>query len=418
MDLSIVLKLAVSLALGLIIGMERGWEIRKSPEGLTGAGIRSFGFVGLFGGVSALLSQEFGPIVLAIAFLGFAGVVVASYVLTSRQTQDFGTTTELALLITFVLGALAVRGFEAEAVAIAVVMTVILGLKQELHQSLERLKRRELIATLQLLIIAAVALPLLPNHNLGPFEAINPRTIGLLTLLIAGISYVGYFAVRVFGARVGILLTSFLGGLASSTAVTVTLARMAKQRQASTTLLAGGIFLASGVMVPRLLIEIAILNPSLIPRLMAPVAPLALVPLVSAFVIARQASSPKASTQIELKNPVELGAALAYSALLTALFVLVRAAEAWFGGAGVYVLSAISGIADVDAVSISLAEAASRGSSLQIAATGIIIAALVNTGLKALLAALIGGWRLARWCVTILVITICMSLLTALLTGW
>ena len=418
MDLSIVLKLSVSLALGLIIGMERGWEIRKSPEALSGAGIRSFGFVGLLGGVSALLSQEFGPMVLATAFLGFAGVVIASYVLTSRQSHDFGATTEVALLITFVLGALSIRGFEAEAVAIAVVMTVLLGLKQELHQSLERLKRRELIATLQLLIIAAVALPLLPDRNLGPFDAINPRTIGLLTLLIAGISYVGYFAVRVFGPRVGILLTGLLGGLASSTAVTVALARMAKRRQAAAPLLAAGISLAAAVMAPRLLIEIAIINPSLIPRLMAPITPLALIPLVAAIGVVRQISSPKTSTQIELNNPVELGAALGYGALLTALFVLVRAAEAWFGGAGVYMLSAISGIADVDAVGISLAEAANRGSSLQIATTGIIIAALVNTGVKALLAALIGGWRLARWCVAILISAIGTSLLIILLTGW
>jgi uncharacterized membrane protein (DUF4010 family) len=410
MDLSVTFRLAIALALGLIIGMERGWQSRESPEGLRSAGFRSFGFVGLFGGVSVLLAEKFGVSILVGAFFGLIAIVVASYVLTATQSQDFGITTELCLLITFVLGALAGKGLAAEALAAAVITAGLLGFKQELHQSLERLDRRELIATLQLLIVAAVALPLLPDRNLGPWDSLNPRTIGLLVLLIAGVSYVGYFAIRLFGSRVGLLATGIIGGLASSTAVTVTLARMARYTQGSVALLAAGISLASGTMVPRLLLLIAAINPSLLPSIVLPLAILAVVPLLAAVAIAMRSGSPAASAQLELRNPIELGAALVYGAILTVLFVLVRAAEAWFGSTGVYTLAAISGIADVDAVSLSLAQATNGNLSLSVGATGIIIAALVNTAMKALLAGVIGGWKLARWCGTILLIALCMSL--------
>jgi uncharacterized membrane protein (DUF4010 family) len=189
MDLSVTFRLAVSLALGLIIGMERGWQIRESPEGFGVAGIRSFGFVGLLGGLSALLTQKLGVDVLIVTFLGLILIVVTSYGLSARQTEEFGITTELSLLITFVLGVLAGIGLVSEALAVSVTVAVLLGFKQELHKSLEKLDRRELIATLQLLILAAIALPLLPNRNLDPWQALNPRSIGLLVLLIASISY-------------------------------------------------------------------------------------------------------------------------------------------------------------------------------------------------------------------------------------
>ncbi|GET36547.1 MgtC/SapB family protein [Microseira wollei] len=413
MDLAIAFRLAIALALGLIVGMERGWQSRESPTGLRIAGFRSFGFAGLFGGVSALLAGKFGANVLAVAFLGLALMVVASYAITSRETQDFGITTELSLLITFVLGALAGGGFEAEALASAVVMTVLLGLKQELHHTLEQLDRRELIATLQLLIVAAVALPLLPDRDLGPWEALNPRTIGWLVLLIAGISYIGYFAMRIFGTRVGLLATAVLGGLVSSTAVTLSYGRMARREQRNFALLGAGISLAAGTMAVRILVEVAIVNFSLLPWLVAPVAILAMVPLVAAVAIATRTPASKSSAEVPLKNPVELGSALGFGAVLSLLFILVRAFESWFGNAGIYILSAISGITDVDAVSLSLAQATRTNLPLSVGATGILIAAMVNTVVKALLATFIGGWQLARWCATILLSALGLSLIAA-----
>ena len=405
-------RLAVALTIGLIIGLERGWESRDSPAGLRAAGIRSFGLIGLLGGLAALLATQFGGSILVMAFAGLVLLVGLSYGITAPRTRDFGITTELALLITFLLGALTGKGMIAEAVAVAVVTTALLGFKQELHQSLRHLNRQELLATLQLLLIAAVVLPLLPDHNLGPWAALNPRAIGLLVLLIAGLSYMGYFAMRFLGSRVGLLATAALGALVSSTAVTVAFGRMAR-RGGNPALLGAGIALAAGTMALRILVEVSIVNPALLPSLVLPIAVLAVVPLLTAGVIATRTKAAASSAEVELKNPIELGAALGYGAVFALLFILIRAMETWFGNAGIYALAAVSGITDVDAVSLSLAQAAQGDLPLQVATTGILTAAMVNTAVKALLATAIGGWRLARWSASILLLTLGLSVIAA-----
>lgn len=402
MDLTIAYRLGIALALGFIIGMERSWKDRDCPDKLLSVGVRSFALVGLMGGVTALLVESWGVGILAAVFVGLSGIVGLSYWLTAQESQDFGITTELSLLLTFTLGCLAVAGFEVEAVAVATLTSVILGFKEALHRPFESLNREELSATLKLLLIAAVALPLLPNRAMGPWQAINPRAIGLLVLLIAGISYVGYFAVRLLGNRAGLLLTGLLGGLASSTAVTVTFARIARAGKEPIPLLATGIALATGTMVPRLLAEVAVVNQALAVAIAPAVLLLATVPLTAAVVVAWRSKTTNSSAELPLKNPIELSTALIYGALLTVLTVVVRAVELWFGIAGVYALAAISGIADVDAVSISLAQAVNSGLELSVATTGILIAVLMNTAFKVVLAGMIGGRELAQWCAALL----------------
>lgn len=413
MNITTTFRLAIALAIGLIIGMERGWQSRDSPQGSRTAGVRSFAFVGLFGGLSALLAGKFGANILAVTFLGLVLIVAFSYRISAKGSQDFGITTELSLLITFVLGGLAGSGLEGEAVASAVVVAALLGYKQEIHSILNQLERRELIATLQLLIVAAVALPLLPNRNIGLWQTLNPRTIGWIVLLIAGISYIGYFAMRILGSRVGLLATAVIGGLVSSTAVTLAYARIARKERDNLALLGAGISLAGGIMAVRLLIEIGIVNPSLLPLLIVPIGLLAIVPLIATVAIAIRTTQNVSSAEVKLKNPVELGAALGFAAVLSVLFVLVRAAQTFFGDTGIYILAAISGIADVDTVSLSLAQATRENLSLEIAATGILIAAMVNTLFKAVLATFIGGWLLGRWCATILLSALGLSLIAA-----
>jgi uncharacterized membrane protein (DUF4010 family) len=413
MNITTILQLAIALAIGLIIGMERGWQSRDSPQGSRTAGVRSFAFVGLFGGLSALLASKFGANILAVTFLGLVLIVAFSYRISAKGSQDFGITTELSLLITFILGALTGSGLEGEAVASAVVVAALLGYKHEIHSILNQLERRELIATLQLLIVAAVALPLLPNRNIGPWETLNPRTIGWIVLLIAGISYIGYFAMRILGSRVGLLATAVIGGLVSSTAVTLAYARIARKERDNLALLGAGISVAGGIMAVRLLIEIGIVNPSLLALLIVPIGLLAIVPLIATVAIAIRTTQNVSSAEVKLKNPVELGAALGFAAVLSILFVLVRAAQTFFGDTGIYVLAAISGIADVDTVSLSLAQATRENLSLEIAATGILIAAMVNTLFKAVLATFIGGWLLGRWCATILLSALGLSLIAA-----
>ena len=399
MDVAVVQRLGVALAIGFVIGAERGWETREAAEGGRTAGLRTFALTGLFGGLAALLADRFGPSLLAVGFLGVAALAVASYFALVQVHGDLGFTTELALVLTYGLGALAGSGIQLEAVAAAAVVAAILGFKRELHRGLQWLERREVTATLQLLLIAAVALPLLPDRAMGPFDALNPRRIGLLVLLLAAVSYGGWFAVRLAGQGAGLLLTAAFGGLASSTAVTLTYARLARARRAPAAILGAGIAVACGCMAARLGVLVALVEPRLGLRLAAPLAALALVPTAAALLAARsQPSAGAPKLELPLRNPLELQSALVLAAFLTGIALLVRAADHWLGTGGVYAVAALSGIADVDPIGLSLAQAAQGGADLQVATTGIVIAAAVFTAVKAGMAAGIGGTALARAC--------------------
>lgn len=413
MDLIIITRLAIALALGLIIGVERGWTSRESPEELGSDGLRNFALVGLFGGIAALLAEQWSNALLAVIFLGLSILVSTSYVLTAEKSQDYGNTTELALLITFVLGALVVKGFSLEAVAVAVIVTWLLKLKPEIHQLLAWLTKRELVATLQLLLLALVTLPLLPNENIGPREAVNPRAIGLLVLLIISISYVGYFIIRLWQGKAGVLLVGLLGGLASSTATTIALARLAKQEQAPIKLLATAIALATGTMSPRLLLVIAVINSQLASQLAVSLIILGLIPLIIALILISKGIRQKTTNvPFKLSNPFEISIALQYSFILIVLSLLIKVAEEWLGNTGIYLISALSGLADVDTVSISLARAANQTISLSVAQVSIFLAVTMNTLVKIFLTRFIGGKELARWCGIILLSTLALSGLT------
>jgi uncharacterized membrane protein (DUF4010 family) len=413
MDSIIITRLALALVLGLIIGLERGWTSREGPEELGSDGLRNFGLVGLFGGIAALLAEQWGNGLLAIIFLGLSILVSTSYVLSAQKSQDYGSTTEFALLITFVLGALVVKGFNLEAVAVAVIVTWLLKLKPEIHQMLIWLTKRELVATLQLLLLALVTLPLLPNKNMGPWEALNPRAIGLLVLLIIGISYVGYFIIRLWQHKAGILLVGLLGGLASSTATTIALARIAKQEQAPIKLLATAIALATGTMSPRLLLTIAIINSQLASQLAISLIILGLIPVIIALIlIGKRINQKTTNVPLKLSNPFEISIALQYSFILIVLSLLIKLGEEWLGNTGVYLVSALSGLADVDAVSISLARAANQTMPLDIARGSIFLAVTMNTLVKIGLTRFIGGKELAYWCGIILLSTLALSGLT------
>lgn len=413
MDLIIISRLTIALTLGLIIGIERGWSSRESPEELGSDGLRNFGLVGLLGGITALLTEEWGWGVLGVIFLGFAIFVSTSYVLTAQKSQDYGTTTEFALLITFLLGALVVKDLSLESIAVAVIVSWLLKLKSEIKQMLIWLKQEELIATLKVLLLALVTLPLLPNQDLGPWNAINPRAIGLLVMLIVGISYVGYFIIRLWKGKSGVLLIGFLGGFASSTATTIALSRMAKQGEGQTKILATAIALASATMAPRLLLQIAVINSALAKELTIPLVIFGLIPILIALVFIWQGIKQDNHTvPITLSNPVELGLAVQYAFILIILSLLIKAGQEWFGDTGIYLISALSGLADVDAVSISLARAANQTTPLLVAKIGIFIAVVMNTLVKVALTRFIGGKELARWCAVITLATLSLSGIT------
>ena len=409
-----LIGLLIALAVGLIIGFERGWQSHSSAQGgyreldeQTAMGIRTFSLLGLSGGVVAQLALLSSAWVLAAGMLGVVALLIVIYVRSSKHTGDQGATTEVAALLAFSLGALAVYGLHLEAAIAAVVIAVLLGAKEKIHGLLRRLSRLELNASLQLLVIALVVLPLLPNEPLGPWDSINPRVIGWLVMLLVGISFVGYFAVRLLGERVGLVLTAVLGGLTSSTALTMSFSRMARSDQARNALFAAGILLACATMAPRLLLEVAVVNPALLLPLLPGMLGLALVPFLAALWILRQHRAQQVvRNQPPLNNPLDLQQALVMALVLTLIFMLSRGAEQWFGSSGVYVLALLAGIADADAVTIALAQQARTDLAAEVAVRAILLAAMTNTLVKAGIVLLIGGWQLARRATAILLLAL------------
>ena len=388
---TILFQLAVALAIGLLVGIERGWRRREAKEGERVAGLRTYGLIGLLGGASVLLAENVGSIVLAFSFLSLAAVMLGAYFVRSSDGRDVGITSLIAALLTYVLGGLAVAGHESVAAAAAVIATLLLNYKSQLHQWIAALQAKELRAGLQLLLISVVALPVLPNRGFGPWQSLNPHAIWLMVVLIAAISFAGYVAVRVAGLRKGVLFTGLSGGLASSTAITLHFSRLARTDATMAPLLAVGTLIACGTMFPRMLFIATLLNPALFRMALPVTALMAFIIYFSALVLWRSQKKLDLEVQAPLKNPLELRAALSFGLLLALIMLLGAALQATFGDIGILALSLASGVTDVDAITVSLSRMSVTDLSANLAITGIIFAAAVNSITKAGLAAVLGG---------------------------
>lgn len=386
----IILQLAVALAVGLLIGLERGWKERESEEGERVAGVRTYALIGLLGGGSAMVSVHLGAVVLGLAFVAMAGVMVAAYLANFRCNDRVGITSLVAGLLTFILGALAGLGEGAIAAAAAVVTTLLLGFKPVLHGWVEALERRELHATLKLLLITVVLLPILPDRSYGPWDALNPYELWWLVILVATLSFVGYFAIKLAGTGRGAMMIGLLGGLASSTALTLHFSRLARDDAQAAPMLASSILLASAVMVPRMVVLVALLEPALVMPLAVPATAMVLVMVVPALVIWRRTPTPE-DMAAPVKNPLELKAALMFGALLAAVVFLAEALQAWFGDGGVLAMAFVSGAANMDAATVSLARMGRGDLAPAMAVTAIILAAAVNGLVKGGMAGALAG---------------------------
>lgn len=386
------LGLGIALALGLLVGLERGWQRREQPEGTRVAGIRTFALIGLLGGTWGLLAEELGGAVLAAAFAVLAVVLTVAHAISQREDSDVGITGVIASLLTFAFGAMATLGHGELAAAGAVITTILLGVKPTLHRWVRTLEEKELLAVLKLLLISVVMLPLLPNQGYGPWEALNPYKIWWMVVLIAGISFVGYFATKLIGARRGIMATGLFGGLASSTAVTVNFSRLARAGKGSEDILAAGILVAGATMFPRVLVVTSVFNWALATALLWPLVAMTIVNYVGAAAFwFRSGRSTSQDGDARLKNPFELKPALLFAGLLAAIMLLSRALSELFGDAGIYLLAAASGIADVDAITLSLANMTGDNLAVPVAALAVLLAAFVNSMVKAGLSLGIGG---------------------------
>ncbi|WP_114418089.1 MgtC/SapB family protein [Marinospirillum perlucidum] len=409
------IRLAVALLLGMLIGLQRGWVARDRQSGERIAGIRTFSLVGLLGGVAALLSDSLSAWILPVIFLGVVAISLVAYRVKSEKIQDYSITSLIGLLLTYCYGALAVAQDPALAAACAVITAIILDNKEEIHGLLHHLQAHELDAALKLLLISVVFLPLLPNQNLGPGGALNPYEIWWLVVLIASVSFVGYFAVRVGGAEKGILFTGLFAGLSSSTALTLHFARQSRHSPQLSSLLATGILLACGTMFPRILLYALVINPALLDQLWLPVLVMTLLLYLPAFWIWRSTHRDLKISQPSLnQNPLDLTSAVVFGGLLTLILVLGEWLRESLGSAGIYLLAATSGIADVDAITLSLTRMAQDRIDEATAVLAIVLAASVNNAIKAGMAISLGsvtlGWKVAA--------PMALSLMAGLAVAW
>lgn len=416
--------LGIALGVGLLIGFEREQSAASENTGTgpTMGGVRTYPLVSLGGALSMLLSREIGAWFTALAFAVIGVLVAISYADDVRAGRERGLTSEIAMLVAFVLGALAatdrIVATTKERVivlfSVAVVVTLVLSLKPTLHAIARKTTKVDVYATLKFLLAAVVLLPLLPDRAMGPMDAVNPFETGLLIVFIAGVGFVGYVAVRALGPGRGLGVTGLVGGLVSSTAVALAAAGRARKEPALAPSCALSFVLANTVSALRVLVVVAALNAELAQAVAVPVAAVAAVGAVASYVFWRRAHGARIEAgELAVANPFELTSAVKLGLLITAVLFATKAASRHLGTGGLYAASAVAGTTDVDAVAVSMAQLAHAETALGVAAGAIVLAVASNTVAKALIAGFFGGWSFGR-----LLIGTTLAMLAAALLGF
>jgi uncharacterized membrane protein (DUF4010 family) len=409
--LHLSLRFAVALLLGVFVGLER--EHSNTP-GRESAGVRTFSLIAVAGALAAYLEMEFGWSGIAnLAFVCVALLVVVAYVVTSTR-GGLGMTTEVAALLVFLVGALAMHGDLSLAASIGVAMSVVLAMRQPLHRLAKIVSRTDIEAILKFAVVTVIILPLLPDHafDTPPFDALNPHKIWLMVALVGGIDLAGYFLIKALGEQHGIVITGILGGLVSSTALTLNLARRSRSSPKTSTLVAAGILLSWAIMFVRVLVVVAILAGSWIPIVAAQILPPALVCVAAAaWCWHRHHDAGKDKVGVG-PNPFELTQALRFGLLFALVSLAARAAQIYLGAPGVYLAGVLAGSVDVDAITITMTgQASGEPEMVQVAARTITIAALSNTAAKTALALKYGAPPLRRTILAVAAIVILAGLL-------
>ena len=389
MVLGLFEPLAIALCVGLLVGMQR--ERKASPI----AGIRTFPLITLLGSFSAILADAFNGWVLAAGFLAVSVMLLVGNLAQLREGEiDPGLTTEMAGLVMFGVGAALVKGYTASAIAISGVVAVLLHWKQPLQNFVGQISERDFKAIIQLVLIGLVILPMLPNQTYGWYNVLNPYNIWLMVVLISGISLIAHVAYKLLGARVGAILGGVLGGFISSTATTVSFSQQTKAQPDAAPMASLVILVASTVVFGRILLEIGVVAPEFLPTAAAPLGIImGLMGLLCVICLPRVGQN--RIDNPTHNNPAQLKAALIFGGLYAVVLLAVAAAKAHFGTGGMYLVAMLSGLTDMDAITLSTAELVKTGRVPT--DTGwrvILLAALSNLIFKGSVVALLGNRRL------------------------
>lgn len=387
-------RLALALAIGLLVGIERGWREREVAEGGRTAGIRTYGLTGLLGGVTGLLGAALGGWVFAALALPYAAAFIWFKQREQADEHDYSVTAIVAALLVFALGAYATVGDWRVAAGASVVVTGLLAFKDALHGWLRKLTWPELRSALVLLAMSFVVLPLLPDRAYGPYGVVNPHELWLLTIVLAGVSFAAYALVKVFGPSRGLIAASLAGALVSSTAVTLNLARVARQDSGQVRLAAAGALFAGGVMALRMLVVAGVMAPPLLMRLAWPLGVFVVVSAIVGVVAIGRARPSASGEGWPMKSPFEFSLVIKLAVVLGVVMAAARALSAIYGSQGLLPLSALAGLVDVDAVTLAVARmTTNEGLAPAVAAQAALLAALVDSGSKAGIAVAVGGRR-------------------------
>ncbi len=398
--------MAVAMAAGLMIGAERQQSATTQGKKDFG-GIRTFPMVALLGALGALARPAMGVWLLVALLVGVTAFVTVSHVRAATR-DEIGISTEVAALLSFTLGALAGmrdlmpddQRFLLVGTAAASVLA-LLALKEPLHAFAQRLSADDVYATTKFVLLALVILPVLPRGTYGPLDVLSPYKIGKMIVLVAGVSFAGYAASRVVGSARGLLVAGLLGGLVSSTAVTLTYSGRAKEEPPLASLCAVAILAACSTMFARLVVVVAVVDRPLLPALAPPLAVTAAVGFGAAVWRYRKTSeaaaeSARSGAAPALRNPFELRQAVSFGLLYGAVLFIAKAAQRWAGSAGLYLSSVLAGLTDVDAITLSVVDMHRGGLASSTAATAIMLAALTNTVVKSSIALSVGGAAVGR----------------------
>ncbi len=395
-------RLGTALAIGLFIGLQREYSKAVNEDDDLFAGARSFALIALIGALAAIAEEVAESRFLVVGSL----LVVGSFVLVAYHTAvregETGVTTEVAALVVFLTGAAAGAGLLRVAAGVAVVVATLLAIKPWTRRLAESIDQQDVSASLQFAVLAALVLPLLPDEPLGPepFSAATPFSVGLMVVFISGLSFLGYVLIQAVGARRGVGLTGILGGLVSSTAVTLTLSERSRESTGLVRPLALGLVLAWTIMFVRVLIEVQVVNSALLADVIVPVGAGTLVGLaVATYLYLRGRGEEKAeSDRSEFSNPFRLGPAIQFGLLYGVILIASKAASMYLGDRGVYLSAFVSGVADVDAITLSMANLSRGDGSIAdpVAANAIAIAAATNTLVKGGIVWAIGRGSIGR----------------------
>jgi uncharacterized membrane protein (DUF4010 family) len=386
LDPQLVWGLAAALLIGALVGIER--EKSKAQAGNVGiGGVRTFILFALSGALAGWLAQALAtPLLLAATVLSVGALAVAGYLMQARvKPQALGLTTETAAIAVCLLGAACTSGHAQLALAAGIAVSAVLAYKEPMHGLIARLGPDDIAAGVKLLAASFIVLPLLPREAIDPWGAIKPYSLWLLVVLIAALSLVGYVATRALGPGRGTAVTGLTGGLVSSTAVTLAFARRSRDDSdaASDDALAAGLLIAWLVMGVRVVVLAGVIHAPLVRPLLLPFGLMTVVTIAAVVLFLRRRGDAPPTGEVALRNPFSLTSAIKFAALFAVVLLLVAAVQRYFPGQGYYLVAALAGLTDVDAITLSMAGLArDGGAELAVAARAVVIAAVSNTLVK------------------------------------